>query len=50
MRRERKVGNGNVWLNLRDMRMSVNVLRGALMDCILLHALEIKVFGFGRVS
>ena len=45
----KKVVNGNVWLNWRDMRMNVNVLRGVVMDDTLLLVQEIKVYGYGKV-
>ena len=45
----KKVVNGNVWLNWRDMRMNVNVLRGVVMDDTSLLVQEIKVYGYGKV-
>ena len=47
---EKRVENGNVLRNLKDMRMNVNVSLGALMDNIWVLAPEIRVFGFGKVT
>ena len=46
---EKRVETGNVLHNLKDMKMNVNVLLGVLMDSIWVLALEIRVFGFGKV-
>jgi hypothetical protein len=46
----KKVVNGNVWLNWRDMRMNVNVLHGVVMDDTSLLVREIKVYGSGKVN
>jgi len=46
---EKRAETGNVLHNSKDMKMNVNVLLGVLMDSIWVLALEIRVFGFGKV-